>query len=118
MVLRRLDEPDALSRRAADHRGCRDTQARAIDAIGGLGCEGTLANPSWQFEGDVFYTALPNAAGTCPAGTLPVYRLYNQGQGGAPNHRFTTDQAVRAQMIAAGYLAEGAGIGVGMCSPR
>jgi DNA-binding beta-propeller fold protein YncE len=82
----------------------------------GLGCEGTMADPNWLFEGDVAYVALPDAAGACPTGTVPIYRLYNNGQGGAPNHRFTTDAAVRAQMLALGYLAEGAGIGVGMCA--
>jgi hypothetical protein len=25
-----------------------------------------------------------------PGGTIPVYRMYNNGQTGAPNHRFTT----------------------------
>jgi hypothetical protein len=84
----------------------------------GFGCEGTLQNKDWQLEGDVFYTPLPNASGACPAGHLPVYRLYNNGQGGAPNHRFTTSATIRTQMIASGYVAEGAGIGVGMCSPQ
>jgi hypothetical protein len=84
----------------------------------GLGCESTLANADWQFEGDVLFTPLPNAAGGCPAGTRPVYRLYNNGQGGAPNHRFTTSAALRTQMLAKGYIAEGNGIGVGMCSPQ
>lgn len=83
----------------------------------GLGCEGTLANKDWSLEGDVFYTPLPSATGACPSGTVPVYRLYNNGKGGAPNHRFTTSQSVRSQMLSAGYIAEGAGIGVGMCSP-
>jgi hypothetical protein len=84
----------------------------------GLGCEGTLANADWQFEGDVFYAPLPDAIGVCPNGTLPVYRLYNNGQGGAPNHRFTTSDTTRLQMLGRGYIAEGAGIGVGMCSPE
>ncbi len=84
----------------------------------GFGCEGTLANNDWQFEADVFYTTLPSASGTCPSGQLPVYRLYNNGQGGAPNHRFTTSPTLRTQMLARGYVPEGAGIGVGMCSPQ
>jgi hypothetical protein len=83
----------------------------------GLGCEGTLANPDWQFEGDVFHASLPDVGGACPAGTVAVYRLYNNGQGGAPNHRFTVSDAIRVQMLARGYIAEGSGIGVGMCSP-
>jgi hypothetical protein len=84
----------------------------------GFGCEGTLNNPDWQFEADVFYTPLPDGNAPCPAAHLPVYRLYNNGQGGAPNHRFTVDPIVRTQMIAGGYVGEGAGVGVGMCSPQ
>lgn len=83
----------------------------------GLGCEPVLTNRAWVFEGDVFHTYLPDAAGVCPAGNVPVFRLYNDGQGGAPNHRFTTNEAVRNQMMADGWVAEGNGIGVGMCSP-
>jgi len=70
----------------------------------------------WQFEGDVFHVALPDALGTCAAGTVPVYRLYNEGLSGAPNHRFTTDQAIRAAMIAQGWKPEGNGLGVTMCA--
>ncbi len=84
----------------------------------GLGCDAVLTNPVWQYEGDVFYTALPNAAGGCPDNNVPVYRLYNNGQGGAPNHRFTTSEVTRADMLRDGYVAEGTGIGVGMCSPK
>jgi hypothetical protein len=84
----------------------------------GLGCEALLpTNPVWQYEGEVFYTFLPDAGGGCPSGNVPVYRLYNNGQGGAPNHRFTTSAAIQAQMQAEGWIAEGTGIGVGMCSP-
>ncbi len=84
----------------------------------GLGCEGALANADWQYEGDVFYTPLPAPDGRCPVGTTPVYRLYNNGQGGAPGHRFTTRLDVRGAMLADGYIAEGTGIGVGMCAPE
>jgi len=77
-----------------------------------------LANPNWQLEGPVFNTPPPAADGTCPAGSIPIYRLYNNGMGGAPNHRFTTDPSLRAQMIAQGWAAEGFGIGVVFCSPQ
>jgi mono/diheme cytochrome c family protein len=81
-----------------------------------------LNNPNWQYEGDVFNVPMPGADGTCPAGTLAVYRLYNNGQGGAPNHRFTTDLATRDSMLGRppdkAWVAEGAGIGVGMCAPQ
>ncbi|MFO1413935.1 MAG: hypothetical protein U1F10_08510 [Burkholderiales bacterium] len=85
----------------------------------GLGCEALLpANPVWQYEGDVFFTYLPDANGGCPAGNVPVYRLYNNGQGGAPNHRFTTSASIQVQMMGAGWIPEGTGTGGGMCSPR
>lgn len=84
----------------------------------GLGCEQTLTNAKWQLEGDVFHVPLPGAAGTCPAGSVPVYRLYNNGRGGAPNHRFTTSEAVRSQMLGEGFVAEGAGVGIGFCAPQ
>jgi hypothetical protein len=77
-----------------------------------------LANPNWQLEGQVFNTPLPAPDGSCPAGSIPIYRLYNNGQGGAPNHRFTTNAALRSQMLGAGWIPEGAGIGVGFCSPQ
>ncbi len=81
-------------------------------------CDGLLTTPDWQFEGYVFNVAPPVGDGSCPTGFTPVYRLYNDGQGAAPNHRFTTDLAVRSQMLARGYVAEGYGIGVSMCSPN
>jgi hypothetical protein len=81
-----------------------------------------LANPNWQLEGAVFSVVMPAADGTCAAGTLPVFRMYNNGQGAAPNHRFTTDMATRNAMLSRppdkAWLAEGFGVGVGMCSPQ
>jgi hypothetical protein len=77
-----------------------------------------LANPNWELEGPVFNTPMPALDGTCPPGTIPVYRVFNNGMGGAPNHRFTTDLNVRMQMVDAGWTAEGFGIGVAFCSPQ
>jgi hypothetical protein len=69
--------------------------------------------PGWQLEADgVYYIALPDASGACPAGTVPLYRLYNGGQGGAPNHRLTSDRATRDAMLPQGWVAEGTGPGV------
>ena len=64
-----------------------------------------------------FYVALPDTAtGACPRGTAPVYRLWNQRADS--NHRYTTDAAVKAQMTAQGYAAEGYGPdAVAMCAP-
>lgn len=87
----------------------------AIDAE----CTG-LKQPGsvWIFEADGFFMTPTDAAGACPAGTTPVYRLYNNGVSGAPNHRYTTDLGVRAQMIGQGWTPEGFGAdGVGFCAP-
>ena len=81
-------------------------------------CGAVKQNPGWQYEGIAFDISVPDAAGNCPAGTVPVYRLYNNGQGGAPNHRFTTDLSIQQDFVDnRGYVAEGAGIGITMCSP-
>jgi len=82
-------------------------------------CVTRRADPAWTLESsDAFDIAVPAAEGSCAAGLTPVYRLYNNGQGGAPNHRYTTDLTVRAQMIAQGWVPEGLGPNaVEMCSP-
>jgi hypothetical protein len=48
---------------------------------------------------------------------VPLYRLYNDGQTGAPNHRYTTRATIRSQMVALGWVPEGSGIGVIGCVP-
>ncbi|MBS0320458.1 MAG: hypothetical protein JSR18_07955 [Proteobacteria bacterium] len=81
-------------------------------------CAAVMTYPAWIYEGDAFRALLPAADGSCATGTEPLYRLYNDGQGGAPNHRYTTDLAVRADMIAQGWIPEGRGtLGVNACVP-
>ena len=65
--------------------------------------------PSFVFEApDVMYVALPDlATGDCPSATQKVYRLWNNRVDS--NHRYTADAAVKAAMIARGYVAEGYG---------
>jgi len=73
-------------------------------------CEKVKHDPVWLFEGNAFYTRMPEGAAgarTCPAGTQPLYRAYNNGMSGAPNHRYTTDPAVLDAMIAQGWIMEG-----------
>ena len=72
----------------------------------------------WQLEGPVFSAPLPASDGTCPDGTIAVYRLYNNDMGGAPNHRLITDANEVSQMVMAGWSAEGLGVGVAFCSPQ
>jgi probable HAF family extracellular repeat protein len=81
-------------------------------------CDAVKRNPDWQFEGLVFGVGVPAADGTCAAGTRAVYRLYNNGQGAAPNHRLVASATIRQQMLAQGWIPEGQGPeGVGMCAP-
>lgn len=80
-------------------------------------CATVKANARWTFEGEVFDVALPAADGSCVPPTIPLYRVYNEGQGGAPNHRYTARLDVRATMVAAGWTPEGNGIGVIACVP-
>ncbi len=81
-------------------------------------CGIVMGDAHWQFEGEVFAVVLPGSAGECAGETIPLYRLYNDGQSGAPNHRYTTSATIRAQMLAQGWIAEGAGdLGVIACVP-
>jgi hypothetical protein len=66
----------------------------------------------WGFPQDnVFQIDVPDkTTGACPAGTIPVTRLWNQRFDS--NHRHTKSAAVKGQMIAEGYLDEG----VRMCA--
>ncbi|HEX6944788.1 MAG TPA: hypothetical protein VF196_01240 [Casimicrobiaceae bacterium] len=83
-------------------------------------CDGLRsASRDWQYEGEAFHVPLPASSGTCPAGAKPVYRLYNGGQTGAPNHRYTTETEVRNDMVARGWVPEGIGaMGVIFCAPE
>lgn len=80
-------------------------------------CATVRGNPDWQFEGEVFGMTLPAGDGSCAAPEVPLYRLYNAGQGESPNHRYTTRLDVRAQMTGQGWVPEGNGIGVIGCVP-
>jgi len=65
---------------------------------------------AWQLETTAaYYLELHDASGNCPAGTAPLYRVFNNGMGGAPNHRFTANRATRDQMVALGWSPEGNG---------
>ncbi len=108
----------AVCRFFNDHFG---TKSSHFYAPKGSVCEDTLRLfPDWGLEDDkLFNTMLPDAmTGACPAGTIPVYRTFNNGMGGAPNHRFVIHLAERQKMLDQGFVAEGAGIGVGMCVPE
>jgi len=82
-------------------------------------CELRANSGFWNFEGDVFGFGPINAAYICDAGTVPLFRFYNNSADGVPNHRFTTSMLVRSQMIAEGWQPEGDGpLAVNACVPQ
>jgi lysyl endopeptidase len=72
-------------------------------------CAIVKTNAAWQYEAIAFYIQLADVNGLCSGGTIPLYRLYNNGMGGAPNHRYTTSATIFNQMVAAGWIFEGNG---------
>jgi len=85
-------------------------------------CNSVQAAGVWIYEGNVFALKLPEAgtgSRVCPPDARPLYRAYNDGISGAPNHRYTTDRAVLDEMIAQGWIMEGdASTQVFACVPR
>ena len=69
-------------------------------------CDWVKGNPVWSYEKVAGKVGLPDAGGQCAAGQVPLYRVYNEGMTGAPNHRYSTSLAIRAEMIAQGYVPE------------
>ncbi|MBK7469702.1 MAG: hypothetical protein IPI73_02740 [Betaproteobacteria bacterium] len=72
----------------------------------------------WILESsNVFQVYMPDpSTGVCPAGTLPIYRTWNQQN---TNHRYTMDARVQNGMMGRGSIAEGYGNPpVAMCSPH
>ncbi len=68
----------------------------------------------WTYEKIAYY--LPAAVnGVCPVDAVPIYRMFNNGQSGAPNHRFTTSPATYADFTTnKGWAGEG----VVFCAPQ
>ena len=84
-------------------------------------CAALKNSADWRSEGVAFYVQIPAAFGTgngsCPTGTVALYRAYNNGIGGAPNHRYTTDPVTLNTMITQGWVFEGeANQGLCVCS--
>lgn len=80
-----------------------------------------LTTTNANFAGYVFetpnawYAALPDfVTGACATGLRPLFRLWNNRVDS--NHRYTVSTAIRSQMLARSFVAEGYGPeGVAMC---
>lgn len=74
-------------------------------------------NPTFVNEDPAFMYMILPTDGVCPANTtIPVYRVFSNRSDA--NHRYMIDPAVRDQMVARGWLAEGDGPDlVVMCAP-
>lgn len=72
-------------------------------------CQILSTNPIWTFEGFAFGWKLPESSGGCASETRPIYRLFNQGLGGAPNHRYTESMTTLDTMLYSGWTFEGDG---------
>ncbi|MBK9606597.1 MAG: hypothetical protein IPO58_09375 [Betaproteobacteria bacterium] len=68
----------------------------------------------WNFESNDFASSAP-VVGQCAAGSVPVYRAYNNGftRGVDSNHRITANHAAYLAQVARGWAGEG----VVMCAP-
>ncbi|MCR4298392.1 MAG: hypothetical protein NUV75_06530 [Gallionella sp.] len=68
----------------------------------------------WNFE-SLDFVSTPPTNGTCPGGTVPVYRAYNNGfaRGVDSNHRITSSQTAIQEVVSRGWSNEG----VVMCAP-
>ncbi len=70
-------------------------------------CEHVKTMPDWTYEGVAFYARMPDAQGNCDPGTAAIHRLFNNGQGGAPNHAYTADATKLNTLVGAGWISEG-----------
>ena len=80
-------------------------------------CDATMAaHPDFILEEPKFMAMILPAAGVCPAGTVKVYRVFNNRPDA--NHRYMTNLGVRAVMVQLGWIVEGDGPdAVVMCGP-
>jgi predicted dienelactone hydrolase len=70
-------------------------------------CAVVKASPLWLYEGLAFEAQPPLADGSCALDRVPVFRLYNNGMNGQPNHRFLTSKSETAATQGDGWILEG-----------
>jgi hypothetical protein len=74
-------------------------------------------SPGWALQSSAaFWVEMPDFAGLCRAGTLPVYRFFNNRRDA--NQRHTVDLSVKRAMINRAWVPDGKGVnGAAFCSP-
>lgn len=79
-------------------------------------CDWVKQDEGWWLESFEAFWVTPATGGTCPGGTVPIYRAYNGGfaRGVDSNHRITPDRAAYEATVARGWKGEG----VVMCGGR
>ena len=71
--------------------------------------------PAFILEDPAYMHVQLPVNGVCPAGTVPVYRLFDNRPDA--NHRYTTELTVRNEMVGKGWVSEGDGpLGVAICA--
>ncbi len=92
----------------AECQGLKDQQIPAGDPR-------KLTVKSWNFE-SLDFVSTPATNQTCPTGTAPVYRAYNNGfaRGVDSNHRITSSTTAIQEVVTRGWSNEG----VVMCAPN
>jgi hypothetical protein len=80
-------------------------------------CDATMAaHPDFILEEPKYIAMILPTAGVCPAGTVKVYRVFNNRPDA--NHRYMTNLGIRAVMVQLGWIVEGDGPdAVVMCGP-
>ena len=48
-----------------------------------------ISYPAWTYESNAFSVMLPVGGDACPGGTKALFRAYNNGANGDPNHRYS-----------------------------
>ena len=81
----------------------------------GLQASTPATQKRWNFE-SLDFVSTPPANGTCPGGTVSVYRAYNNGfaRGVDSNHRITSSLTAIQEVVNRGWTNEG----VVMCAPN
>lgn len=89
-------------------------QGAECDGLKQLQASTPATQKRWNFE-SLDFISTPPSSGSCPSGTVPVYRAYNNGYGRGidSNHRITSNSGAIQEAVSRGWSNEG----IIMCAP-